>query len=857
ETPDPVTCRKRNALDAGLDDDDLPPTKRLRQGEPNGMQDCLHATMTRSEPPPQEQTPAQDKSADAYSAAKEQVPRQPEKMALDLPFILPNAIDADMQLIQAWLKTPGFDVNASYLKQSNIDLFVDAFVGCLAALIPNWPDGPIQKEGVHKTPLTLAIENSHFEMIHALLAVPGIVVSPDQAHDLFTLAAEEGDLFLLRLMLDRPDTDVNKRVDYSCPYLVLAAENGHLPIVHALLAVPGIDVNARGREIKNALHVAIQNNHSQIAMALVAMPEININALSGGWGFSYSYPGYTSLMMAAEKGNLALVRTLLAAETIEMNSNGCHLNGYTPLMLAAYQGHLEIVQALLAMPGIDISSYSLYVPVNGDTYNHGLSSYEPSFTSGDFFSALRLATSKKHKQIVGALLAMPGAVRDKNYHLYASMHANWHLPNFEPGDLYTVNPEETLREILYPGTVSNTTTAAMSPQQAQLDVQRASWLEQKCMAISLGTCPASDVRFLLQSTTPLPVWCRSSLANAIALGFTVGHYRNAPTQLRQVLLQTEAWLGGFFLGAKEARQNAIELDAGISQQLDAMGLWYGFLSTMEDLQQIKADPDGARIDKLTLLGRAARGGDLPMIKILVELGANIHLRSPNGDVPIVAAAKAGQWPACAELLSLGAMPVMGDNKGYPALYYIANAFAHPDTATPALAKLIRYLRMKNIRFDIPAPNPDEQDRKKNPTVLISDILLSNPESWVVFGKVIYGIDEEPLPALAIAPTPQSQQPTSSKTQVHAMFQSANAEAALAAWLDAEPQHLHWRDPDNDQTLLHLATASQNIGLVQFLLNRGIARTQVDRAGQTAAQLLPADYMSSYTPAAKTIANLLR
>ena len=122
---------------------------------------------------------------------------------------------------------------------------------------------------------------------------------------------------------------------------------------------------------------------------------------------------------------------------------------------------------------------------------------------------------------------MPGAVRDKNYHLYASMHANWHLPHFEPGDLYTVNPEETLREILYPGTVSNTTTAAMSPQQAQLDVQRASWLEQKCIAISLGTCPASDVRFLLQSTTTLPVWCRSSLANAIALGFTVGHYRNA------------------------------------------------------------------------------------------------------------------------------------------------------------------------------------------------------------------------------------------------------------------------------------------------------------------------------------------
>ena len=90
-----------------------------------------------------------------------------------------------------------------------------------------------------------------------------------------------------------------------------------------------------------------------------------------------------------------------------------------------------------------------------------------------------------------------------------------------------------------------------------------------------------------------------------------------------------------------------------------------------------------------------------------------------------------------------------------------------------------------------------------------------------------------------------------------MFESASAKAELAAWLDEDPQHLHWRDPDNDQTLLHLAAVSQNIGMVRLLLDRGIARTHVDRAGQTAAQLLPADYMSSYTPAAKTIADLLR
>lgn len=51
-----------------------------------------------------------------------------------------------------------------------------------------------------------------------------------------------------------------------------------------------------------------------------------------------------------------------------------------------------------------------------------------------------------------------------------------------------------------------------------------------------------------------------------------------------------------------------------------------------------------------------------------RVGANIHRRAPNGDVPILAAAKASQWAACAELFSLDDMPVMGDNKGYRALY---------------------------------------------------------------------------------------------------------------------------------------------------------------------------------------------
>lgn len=586
------------------------------------------------------------------------------------------------------------------------------------------------------------------------------------------------------------------------------------------------------------------------------MPGIDVNAKSSNWHAPDG--GKTALMEAAKQGNLALVHTLLAVETIEVNLTD--KNGYSALMLAAYKGHLEVVRVLLGMPGIDVSKSSECHPEGSNSsaliaqYNALNSLYRSSF------SALSLAKLAGHEQIVDALLALPTSPEFVHVELYKSLRAGSRPAYAKPGGKSAGTPEKTYRvlhQILHPGPAANLIFPTLSPHMEQLDMQHALWLEQKCTAISLGTCLASDVAFLLQSTILLPIWCQSALATAIALGFTAGHYRNAPAPLWQPLLQTKAWLTGLVFGAGQSRQDLIALHAGISQQLNAMSLWNGFLNTVEDLRELMADPDNGHLDKLTLLGCATRDGDLAMIKTLVAMGANIHLRSPNGDPPILVAAKASQWAACAELFSLGAIPVMVDQKHYPALYYIASAFARSNTATPSLAKLIRYLRLKNVHFDIPMPNPDEQDRKKNPTVLVSDILFSNPETWVRFGKIIYGINDEPLPALPTVPTPQSQQPTSSKAQVHVMLHSANPEAALAAWLDADPQHLHWQDPDNGQGLLHLAVTNQHIGLVQLLLNRGIARTHVDRAGQTAAQLLPADYMSSYTPAAKRIAELLR
>ena len=49
-----------------------------------------------------------------------------------------------------------------------------------------------------------------------------------------------------------------------------------------------------------------------------------------------------------------------------------------------------------------------------------------------------------------------------------------------------------------------------------------------------------------------------------------------------------------------------------------------------------------------------------------------------------------------------------------------------------------------VQFDIPVPNPDAQDREDHPTVPCSDILVSNAESWAIYGPIVFGMDNAPL-----------------------------------------------------------------------------------------------------------------
>mgnify|MGYP000324203701 CR=1 FL=1 len=167
-----------------------------------------------------------------------------------------------------------------------------------------------------------------------------------------------------------------------------------------LLSSPEINGTVGHDKGEHALFNATIHAHYQIAIALAAMPWINANPSMKESFYSGKYHGYPVLAVAAEKGNLSLVRALLAVPAIDVNL--VTDSGHTPLMLAAYYGHLDIVQALLAMPGIDIKKSSQCLPYRGDSPEHisGARVGRSPFAPRTYYSALRLAKLSNEQRIV-------------------------------------------------------------------------------------------------------------------------------------------------------------------------------------------------------------------------------------------------------------------------------------------------------------------------------------------------------------------------------------------------------------------------------------------------------------------------
>jgi len=101
-----------------------------------------------------------------------------------------------------------------------------------------------------------------------------------------------------------------------------------------MLLERGAEINAANRTHKQtALMLAAQNDHPDAALLLIGK-HADVNAPND--------EGVTPLMMAAYRGNLAVVKALLKAGA----KPGVKVQGMTASKIAEANGHLDVVKAL-------------------------------------------------------------------------------------------------------------------------------------------------------------------------------------------------------------------------------------------------------------------------------------------------------------------------------------------------------------------------------------------------------------------------------------------------------------------------------------------------------------------------------
>jgi ankyrin repeat protein len=209
----------------------------------------------------------------------------------------------------------------------------------------------ISTDPVKKTPLKIACENGHTEIVKLLLEQPDLDINAFNGNSITAiyLACKNGHTEIVNLLLADTRTTIEFVLDEGRTPLLRACEAGHAEIVSLLLKAPKSKVKVNVEDITahyvTPFFYACQNGHKEVIRLLLADPRTDVNKPRADNNRA------TPFFVACQNGHTDVVRLLLA--DARTNVNASTNQGNTPLSIACENGHEEVVRLLLADPRID------------------------------------------------------------------------------------------------------------------------------------------------------------------------------------------------------------------------------------------------------------------------------------------------------------------------------------------------------------------------------------------------------------------------------------------------------------------------------------------------------------------------
>ena len=578
------------------------------------------------------------------------------------------------------------------------------------------------------------------------------------------LAAMNGHLDTVQALLEVPDTNLNFGYRRGGTALSFAAGNNHLPVVLRLLAEPHILLaNSDDEDYWDVLHWVVEEGHVDVLRAALATEDAANMLIRAGVANENWTPFTHAVLNYSE--STGIIEAFLAAREVERDSKGCahaltwaakenHLMAAERLLsfdklhwdteaigpaleVAAKNRHMAIVHALLSVPGIDLkeayAEFPLMSYATDDDKNelaHTLAAYHTFDLSHidmkevvemGCFSVLQALLSgpvatahDRHKAAWKALRTAVAkncadealsAILDAGCDPIAMLDAIDASDDDDDDDDNTKNEnwELTARETLHHWLLQRAARPGLSNACLHAALRPASSveLENTSKALIAGEHDL-DTLTLPAGAFSSRLFAATRLADAMALGFAMGHYRSS------------------------VDENALASEA--QRMLEREALLPLFLTALQEFQILQDNIDRYTGDGHTLLSSAAQAGDLALMEVLIGLGARLNMPAANGDMPLMAAVKARQWDAAIKLLNLGARHALADRQARSLAFHVCQGFAQLTGSRQAdrAAMLIEMLLDRNVAFD--QVNPDPQSRARFPT--LADLLASNPQSLV-------------------------------------------------------------------------------------------------------------------------------